>query len=137
MEQPRTTKRQVKVIMTRDERLAMGEDLALEHRRLEEVQERKAQVNAAIKAELETHQSRINHLSQTLRNGYEYRDVTCLITSEFGSNQVMVSRIDTGEIIEQRAMTAEERQRELELKPPDEPKADAASKDGARKGPRP
>lgn len=41
------------------------------------------------------------------------RNIECEITTDFSKNNVIIKRLDTGEKIEERAMTAGERQLEL------------------------
>jgi len=107
------TKRTLKVDLTDAERLDLGRRLALEQQHLAESEDRKAEVAAAIKAEIESHEKTINLLSRTLNHGYDYREVECEVHLDFNSNRVAVARTDNGEVVEERAMTADERQREL------------------------
>lgn len=113
MTQPTQTKRTLRVNLTDRERLDFGRRLALEQQSLAETEDRKVEVAAAIKAEIEAHKSRINALSKTLNNGYDYRDVDCRLLLDFALNLVTVIRDDTCEVVEERPMTADERQREL------------------------
>jgi len=115
-ETPTRTKRALRCNLKDEERLELGQRLAREQQNLAQTEDRKAEVASTIKAEIEAHRATINALSRTLNNGYDYRDVDCDIILNFESNAVMLVRVDTGEVVESRAMSAEERQRELDLK---------------------
>ena len=55
----------------------------------------------------------VSECAQNLSRGYEMRSIECEITTDFAKNKVTLKRLDTGEIFEERAMTAGERQLEL------------------------
>ena len=67
--------------------------------------------NASLK-ELNT---RAHELAESIRNGTENRDVECIESFDFRTGTVTCKRIDTGEIIDERAINAEERQAALDL----------------------
>jgi hypothetical protein len=97
------------------EKLGMGQELAREQAMLTVGEERKVEVVAAIKAEIAVHEAQVQHLSRTLNNGYEYRDVACEVVEDFDNKTVRTTRTDTGEEVDLRAMTPEEAQRPLPM----------------------
>ena len=53
--------------------------------------------------------------AEKLRSGYETRKIDCTVDKNFDTNEVVVTRVDTGEIVERRTMSAEERQMLMDL----------------------
>ncbi|MBW1937119.1 MAG: hypothetical protein JRI84_16565, partial [Deltaproteobacteria bacterium] len=54
--------------------------------------------------------AKLKLLAQKIRQGSEMRLVKCRVEQDFLTNSVKTYRLDTGELVEERAMTAEERQ---------------------------
>lgn len=112
--------------------------LQKEHRITEALTEKKEE-QEKMNAEILPRRKRIRELEgeiETLRSqvmkGTEDRDVVCDIIKDFKRNYVVVKRRDTGKVIEERTMTAEDRQEGVEAyaaKKKGEPKADDAEKD--------
>jgi hypothetical protein len=102
--------RNLKCILTEDETRIYGMDLARSNASKDESEERKKEVDAQLKAEIESHSTRALNLARKINNGYEYRDVECLTEFDFTKNSATITRVDTGEVVEKRAMTDDERQ---------------------------
>lgn len=66
-------------------------------------------------SEIDAKQRRINDLAKIADAGEEERDVPCHYRYLIESNAVELVRLDTSDIVEQRAMTAEERQQQLDF----------------------
>jgi hypothetical protein len=49
------------------------------------------------------------------RSGFEMRNIECRIDKDFQTNTVRTIRLDTNEMIRERALTSEERQMEMDL----------------------
>ena len=109
----RKTKRILKVILTEAEERQFGKDIARARQELAATNDQLDEVKAQFKARLEGHEKDMNRLALLLNNGYEYRDVECEVISNYKDGQITVVRTDTGEPVEERAMTDNERQREL------------------------
>jgi len=63
----------------------------------------------------------IGVLARKIQNGYEFRDVDCEIQFLENEKAVQIVRLDTGQVIEKRAMTPDELQKHLfEEEPPEE-----------------
>ena len=91
-------------------------DLATANRKRSSLEQRKKEVDSAIKAEIEEQNSIIGRLSQLIGTGFEYRDIEvriCLDTPEPGKKTIY--RIDTGEEVAVKPMTESEKQMSLDL----------------------
>jgi hypothetical protein len=109
------TIRNLKCTLTPDETRIYGQDLAKENASRDEAEERKKEIDAQLKAEIESHSTKALSLARKINNGYEYRDVKCEIIHDYREGTVTTTRLDTKENVEHRVMTAEERQTKMEL----------------------
>ena len=71
------------------------------------------EVGASIKAQIAQLDAEISEKALQINNGYEYRNVECRMDKDYRLGSVTITRLDTGEVIRERPMTAEERQLEL------------------------
>ena len=71
------------------------------------------EVSASIKAQIAQLDAEISEKALQINNGYEYRNVECRMDKDYRLGTVTITRLDTGEVIRERPMTAEERQMEL------------------------
>ena len=71
------------------------------------------EVNTSIKAQIAKLEAEISEKALQINNGYEYRNVECRMEKDYRLGTVTLTRLDTGEVIRERPMTAEERQMEL------------------------
>lgn len=108
-----TVTKHLKCLLSDHEIRTMGQDLARSNAQKDEAEERKKAVDAQLKSEIESHATRSLSLARTINNGYQYKDVDCAMRFDYLTNTVTTVRTDTGEVIESRAMTTEERQVEL------------------------
>ena len=99
-------------------------------REVEDREARKKAVAAQLKAELEQAVNELRMMSGKHRDGYEYRDVDCEVEKNFRMGLVTTTRLDTGEIVGERAMTTEERQQALKLEPNSSPEIEDAVDEG-------
>lgn len=97
----------------------MGQELARANAQKDEAEERKKAVDAQLKSEIESHATRSASLARTINNGYQYKDVECVMRFDYVTNTVTTVRTDTGAVIDTRAMTTEERQVELKFEDED------------------
>lgn len=109
------TTRNLKCQLTPQEVHDYGVRLARANSSKEEAEERKKEVDAQLKAEIESHSTKALNLARKINNGYEYREVECAILHDFKANTVSIRRVDTNELVETRALSAEERQTGLAL----------------------
>lgn len=73
------------------------------------------------KAAKEPITARIGELKAQVTTKKEHRLVDCEESKDFKRNMVEVVRIDTGEVVDSRPMTPDERQEELDVDPPPAP----------------
>ena len=71
------------------------------------------EVSASIKAQIAQLDAEISEKALQINNGYEYRNIECRMDKDYRLGSVTITRLDTGEVIRERPMTAEERQMEL------------------------
>lgn len=74
-------------------------------------------VSTQIKSKIALHQAEANAASTKISTGHEFRNVECEITKNYTAGLVTTRRLDSGEIVDTRLMTPEERQVELPMKP--------------------
>lgn len=82
--------------------------------------EKKKSQNAALNAEKARLEADRANLARKVKTGREHREVGCTITAIFDRNVAVTSRDDTGEVISERALKAEERQKVLNLQKADD-----------------
>lgn len=113
----RKVTRNLKCILTPDEVRGYGQELAKANACKDDAEQRKKEVDAQLKAEIESHETRGLSLARKINNGYEYRDVECETRFDVKKATARTYRMDTNELIEERAMTPDELQTKLELEP--------------------
>ena len=89
------------------------------------------EVSASIKAQIAQLDAEISEKALQINNGYEYRNVECRMDKDYRLGSVTITRLDTGEVIRERPMTAEERQLELPSQKKDKPVKTKPSTKGA------
>ena len=73
---------------------------------------------AFAKGQIEAAEERIGKAARKLNTGHEERPVECEISLLYDTGRAVVLRCDTGDFVEDRAMTTEERQTELPFDAP-------------------
>jgi hypothetical protein len=98
------------------ERLGMGKDLAEAHNKLADIDAEEQVIKAQIKERKAGLEQKIKTLSRNIFNGFEMRNVSC--TMRWNSpitGKCEYYRDDTGELVDQRDMSSDEMQEELEF----------------------
>lgn len=108
--------RLLKVLFTPPEKIEMSEQIAAAIRNLHKAQDDLATVKAQFQSKIKEHEAEITSLSERINSGWEMRSIGCREIRDYKNGSVYVFRDDTEEIIEERAMTAEERQPTLPFK---------------------
>ena len=111
----RSTTRSLPVILTARETQAFGERAAREVGAIGEAQDRLKEVSSQIKATIACHEAELRRVSQIVRQGYEYRHVDCEDVFDLETATVRTYRCDSGEAVDERPFTREERQGKLDL----------------------
>jgi hypothetical protein len=101
--------RDLKVKLTPEEWGANAAAMAAEQAKLAEVQSELAQANTTFKARIRTHNDKLHELGEKVRSREETRAVECIEKPDSKRFLVEVYRLDTGELVETRPMTAAER----------------------------
>ncbi len=105
--------KQLPVALTDAELLKLGQDLAHETVEIDAKYAHKSEVAKEINALIEGHENEVKRIAALLNAKAERRDVECLMRYDFTTLQVVTTRLDTDEVIEERGMTDAEKQRGL------------------------
>lgn len=109
----RETNKTLQVKLTDEDKLKLGDQMARALSMFNDAEERRKAMTAQLKAESEQHRAEAARLGVVLSNGYEYRDIRCEVERDMEKGRMKVTRLDTGEVIEDRALRGDERQGEL------------------------
>ena len=94
-----------------------AKDLARENTVASEAEEQKKAVVAQFTEKVASAKTKISMLSRYINNGYDHRSVECETTLDMPEKGIArVVRLDTGEVVRERAMTPSELQIKLPLK---------------------
>lgn len=107
--------RSVKCELTEHERLSAGMEAARCVVKLQALQAARQSSMAEFKGQIEEVQELHRRHSRLVYDGFEHRDVLCDEVHYPETRMVVVCRRDTGEVVEERDMTAEEMQGEFDL----------------------
>jgi hypothetical protein len=109
--EPQTTlTKEIEHHFSLDELRNLGLSLANAIADLEALAQEKADFMADLKGRHKDAQAKVKLLAEKIRTGSEVRLVECRLEKDFLSNAVRTYRTDTNELVEERAMTVEERQ---------------------------
>lgn len=106
----RTFTKLLRVSLTDDELISAGDNLAREHGDLRAVNKELDSIKADYKAKVTAHESRIETLSIKIRDKFEMRGVDCVEVKDYDTKTLIITRTDSGEIIEQRMLRQDELQ---------------------------
>jgi hypothetical protein len=110
----------IKYTFQKDEVRQLGESLARENQTVYDLRDQKKNLTAGITAQIKAAEKRASDLTTKVNNGYEMREVECLVLMETprpGMKRIV--RVDTNETVREIAMTAAEMQGSFGFK--DEP----------------
>lgn len=105
--------KQLRCTLTQDERLQRADELAKAHQEVEAEELRQKEIKSQLKAELEAKQATRSSVAHIVASGAEYRPVDVEQVYDYLVCRVYATRLDTGERIEDRRMTEDERQMPL------------------------
>ena len=108
-------KRFLKYTFNEDEIKELGKSLAKVFNDHTEAEARLKSVSTQIKSEITALEGTMGSMAEKIRSGYEHRDIECKREFNYRLGSVTITRLDTGEVVEERPMDAEERQRKLDL----------------------
>ena len=122
----RKTTRVLKYVFTSTERLDMGDHLANGFRNLQSTQDELSAVQAQYKSAMKRIQGEITGIVHKVNSGWEMRTTECKEVLNYRTGNAEIFRLDTGELIEERPLTATERQYKLHLVEKEEEAEEAA-----------
>lgn len=101
---------------TQAELLQLGKQIAGEVEAADTCERDKKVFDANIKEEIEKHLGEVARLAPLIRNGYQYRWITCSVAyNDPEPGQKSLYRLDTGELVKTAPMSDAERQEELPM----------------------
>jgi hypothetical protein len=103
----------LKCNFTEEERNTMARQVTELISKKAEAEGKLKSVSTQIKSEIAGIDAEMAKVSEMVRSGYEYRNVDCEVRSDYVAARVVIIRLDSGEIVEDRPMRMEETQREL------------------------
>jgi hypothetical protein len=96
--------------LTNEEKRLRGEALAQKRQEWEEVERAKKAATQHAKAEQERIDAEADLLAEAIRTGREYRDIEVNEQKNLDSRAMETIRLDTGEVIDSRALRSDEMQ---------------------------
>ena len=103
----------VKAPLTDTERIEYGEELSALCVELEQLKEQKSAASKRYGAQVKDKQTEISEVSRLLRDGFEMRTMEVLMRADFDEGKVFYYHPETHEVLKERPVTDEERQRGL------------------------
>jgi hypothetical protein len=111
----KTAQRRVTCQLTDEEQREKGQQLALACVQRTEIERERAETMKTYKERLDAVALEMAKHTKALRSGTEVRQIAVLELFDYNDGTVTITRKDTGELIEKRDMTQEERQVGLDL----------------------
>jgi hypothetical protein len=115
------SKRKLKCILTNEEKLQISETMSETIINKAGTEDDLAAFLSSAKSTKAQHESTIKHCdsiinecAQQLSGGFVFRDVECETVKDYEDQKIRVYRVDTGEIVETRNMTEEEKQMHID-----------------------
>ncbi len=109
----RDCSRYLKCILTDEEKHIIASELVQRMEERKRKEDELKSIQSQFKGELSRLDAEIDAKAGLVRDGYQFRDVTVLETKNFDTESFTLTRIDTGEVIEDRRLTPTEMQRNL------------------------
>lgn len=98
------------VVLSERELAARAAELAREVRKGKEVEDEKKTTMADFKARTEAIDMKVRELSEIVDTKQEDRSVECIVDPDYAAGTMVTVRRDTGEVVQSRPMTQDERQ---------------------------
>jgi len=105
------------VELSEDDKAGLVRKVTKARDRILDLEAEKKEFNTQNKKMTESAEANMDEALNTLRRGREDRTVDCQERWNYTSGQIIVTRMDTGEVVEDRTMSALERQQPLALEP--------------------
>lgn len=104
-----------KYVFDENEKKEIAGDMARQIADKFRVEAEKKAVVSDFKSQIEALESSIGNAATKLNNGYEMRNIDCKVVADYDAKLWKFYRLDTGELVRQRKMTADDLQRTLEI----------------------
>ncbi len=99
--------------LTEEDMLQRGAELSAAELNLAEQKEEAKAVRASLTAMEKKLQGVVSYLAVVLKDGEEDREVECQSIAKFDKEEVIIQRLDTGDVIRKRPLTDQDRQSPL------------------------
>ncbi len=109
------TNRHLPVRLTDEELLAISRELAKDSQDMQDIENKKKEVNADFTAQTNRTKSCIEIASRKISTGVEYRDIECHVEIYVKEMEKVIMRDDTGKIVKIEKLTTGDLQTELEF----------------------
>lgn len=116
-EQVEYEKKWCKYEFSAEELRDIAEKLAIKTQELEQVEDEKKAVMSSYKERIERIQSEAKKAASLYKDGYEMRDIECIVERDLGMGEVRYIRTDTGQVALTQKMTMAERQKRIDELP--------------------
>lgn len=107
------TNERLKCYLTDEEKLECADVLAKKMNEREIKQDEFDSIKKQFGGEISTLDNEIKNAQRLYYDGYEFRLIACQVERNYNTKTYTLTRIDTGEIVEQRQLRASELQRKL------------------------
>jgi len=108
-------KEYLKCLLTEAEMKKEAEKMAYCFSQLSELEATLKSAKKRIESDIARVEAELSLSVEKYRSGFEMKNIDCRVDKDFQTNTVRVIRLDTFETIRERAMTADERQMEMDL----------------------
>lgn len=108
-----TTREFLKYVFIESEKKELAEKMALRISQITEAEGNLKSASTQIKSEIAKLEAELIQAAEKFRSGFEMRKIDCRIERDYRIGCVWIWRMDTGELVRERAMSAEERQKNL------------------------
>ncbi len=105
----------LKCTLSTEDKVQLGAEQADKLNELDELKSRLDEFKSDIVKQQKKAAGRIARISETIRNGYEYREVPVEVTTDYAQAIVTKKRLDSGEVYETRPLTPSESQATLAI----------------------
>lgn len=100
-----------------DEMVEIAKELAIKTQLIPEIENNAKKAAAQFKEQLLNAKSEQDTAARKYKDGYEMRDIECIVDRDFETGEVRFVRTDTGEVAKREKMTMAERQMTIDQAP--------------------
>lgn len=100
----------LKCELTENEKASYAAEMAEAELKAQELESEKASIDKRLGNDIKYHVGISRQKAKLIKDGFEFREVACEELHNFERGIITVNRLDSAEEVEERAMTADERQ---------------------------